>query len=74
MQRATANLVCQLLQARPPQQRFKFCNLCGGPIAMAVPPGESELRHVCQQCSAVSYLNPKMVSMLHTQALVPALC
>eukprot|EP00891_Asterochloris_glomerata_P002792 jgi/Astpho2/2792/gw1.00050.177.1_t len=35
--------------------------MCGGPIAMAVPPGESELRHVCQQCSAVSYLNPKMV-------------
>jgi ADP-ribose/FAD diphosphatase len=38
-----------------------FCKRCGSAMALAVPPGEEELRHVCTNCGFVDYHNPKMV-------------
>ncbi|EIE26158.1 hypothetical protein COCSUDRAFT_40300 [Coccomyxa subellipsoidea C-169] len=43
-------------------QLSNFCKKCGGRIAMMVPPGENEERHVCSDCGYVDYCNPKLVS------------
>ncbi|MEW5297328.1 MAG: hypothetical protein WDW36_000544 [Sanguina aurantia] len=44
--------------------KVNFCRQCGQPMAIAVPVGEHEYRHVCNGaggCSYVDYFNPKMV-------------
>lgn len=40
---------------------MKYCNSCGGPLVVAIPPGDDRPRHVCQACGAIHYQNPKMV-------------
>lgn len=40
---------------------MKFCNQCGAPVALKVPPGEHMLRYVCDRCATVHYENPKLV-------------
>jgi len=39
----------------------KYCAECGGLLAQAVPEGDNRPRHVCTACSAIHYVNPKMV-------------
>lgn len=38
-----------------------FCRLCGAPMALVVPAGDGEERHVCSSCGYIDYFNPKMV-------------
>ena len=40
---------------------MKFCSACGAPVALEVPPGDNRPRHVCGDCGAIHYVNPKMV-------------
>ncbi len=40
---------------------MKFCSACGKAVGLSIPAGDNVLRHVCQSCGAVHYLNPKLV-------------
>lgn len=40
---------------------MKFCPNCAAPLARRVPPGDSELRYVCDACGSIHYQNPKLV-------------
>ena len=40
---------------------MKFCNLCGGPVALQIPEGDERERHVCQNCGHIHYVNPKVI-------------
>jgi len=40
---------------------MKFCSACSAPVARRVPPGDSLLRYVCDQCGIVHYQNPLLV-------------
>jgi ADP-ribose pyrophosphatase YjhB (NUDIX family) len=40
---------------------MNFCSHCGNPVRLQVPPGDNRPRHVCTQCGAVHYHNPKLV-------------
>lgn len=40
---------------------MKFCSDCGAPVRLRVPPGDSLPRHVCDNCQAIHYQNPRMV-------------
>ncbi len=38
-----------------------FCSECGSAVALRVPDGDHLPRHVCPNCGAIHYQNPKMV-------------
>ena len=40
---------------------MKFCPNCAAALTRRVPPGDSELRDVCDACGMVHYQNPKLV-------------
>ncbi|HXT04255.1 MAG TPA: NUDIX hydrolase, partial [Casimicrobiaceae bacterium] len=41
---------------------MKFCSACGSSrIELRVPEGDTLARHVCAQCGAIHYENPKVV-------------
>lgn len=40
---------------------MKFCPNCGDPVVHRVPPGDNLPRYVCDACSSIHYLNPRMV-------------
>ncbi len=40
---------------------IKFCNVCGNPTQMKIPPDDDHERAVCTVCGNVHYLNPKVV-------------
>jgi ADP-ribose pyrophosphatase YjhB (NUDIX family) len=40
---------------------MKFCSSCGAPLHFRIPPGDTLPRHVCGQCGAIHYQNPKVV-------------
>ena len=40
---------------------INFCSQCAAPVHLQVPPGDSLARHVCSQCGAIHYQNPKLV-------------
>ncbi len=40
---------------------MKFCPNCGSPVELRQPPDDHRMRHVCTVCSAIHYLNPKVV-------------
>ena len=40
---------------------MNFCSHCGGPVALAVPSGDTLPRYVCSACTTIHYQNPKMV-------------
>ena len=40
---------------------MKFCNVCGGPVALQIPEDDDRERHVCQNCGAIHYVNPKVI-------------
>ena len=39
----------------------KFCSACGQSVTQEIPAEDSRLRHVCKNCNAIHYVNPKMV-------------
>jgi ADP-ribose pyrophosphatase YjhB (NUDIX family) len=40
---------------------MKFCSNCGTPVVLKVPDGDFLPRHVCDNCGAIHYENPKLV-------------
>jgi ADP-ribose pyrophosphatase YjhB (NUDIX family) len=40
---------------------MNYCSECGSAVALRVPDGDNRQRHVCAECGAVHYQNPKMV-------------
>ena len=40
---------------------MKFCPNCAAVLTKRVPPGDSELRDVCDACGSIHYSNPKLV-------------
>lgn len=40
---------------------MNFCSHCGTPVRVEVPPGDNRPRHVCPNCGAIHYHNPKVV-------------
>lgn len=40
---------------------MNFCSHCGAPVSLKIPAGDNLPRHVCERCSAIHYLNPKLV-------------
>jgi ADP-ribose pyrophosphatase YjhB (NUDIX family) len=40
---------------------MNYCNSCGGPLRLDIPPGEDRQRHICEDCGTVHYLNPRVV-------------
>jgi ADP-ribose pyrophosphatase YjhB (NUDIX family) len=41
---------------------MNFCNACGGQLGEQVPEGDNRPRHVCGDCGAIHYRNPKVVT------------
>ena len=41
---------------------MKFCNQCGSPLEMKIPPGDDRQRHVCTACESVHYINPRIIT------------
>ena len=40
---------------------MNYCNQCGAPVSLQVPPGDNLPRFVCGACQFVHYVNPKIV-------------
>lgn len=40
---------------------MKFCSVCGGPLELRVPTGDTVERHVCPSCGEIHYQNPRMI-------------
>ena len=38
-----------------------FCSVCGSPVQLGIPPGDSLPRHICPNCHTIHYQNPRMV-------------
>ena len=41
---------------------MKYCSQCGSTLVVKIPPDDNRLRHVCDQCGTVHYVNPKIVA------------
>ena len=41
---------------------MKFCSQCGATLAVRIPVDDNRLRHICDQCGTVHYINPKIVA------------
>lgn len=41
---------------------MNYCSVCGAPVTVRVPIGDTRERHVCQGCATVHYQNPKVVA------------
>ena len=40
---------------------IQYCNHCGAHVSLAIPPGDSLPRHVCDACGHIHYENPRLV-------------
>lgn len=40
---------------------MKFCSECGGKVVLGIPEGDDRERHICQQCGAIHYINPRVI-------------
>jgi ADP-ribose pyrophosphatase YjhB (NUDIX family) len=40
---------------------MNFCNQCGAPVELRVPPGDHLARHICDACGTIHYQNPRLV-------------
>ncbi|WP_126447633.1 NUDIX hydrolase [Sulfuricystis multivorans] len=40
---------------------MNYCCTCGAPTSVRIPPGDSLPRHVCTNCGAIHYRNPRLV-------------
>ena len=41
---------------------MKYCSYCGNPVTLKVPAGDNRERHVCDNCGAIHYLNPRIIA------------
>ena len=41
---------------------MRFCSTCGGPVLSRIPQGDNRERFVCAACSAIHYVNPRIVT------------
>lgn len=41
---------------------MNFCNHCGARVALKRPDGDTHVRHVCEECQTIHYVNPKIVA------------
>jgi len=41
---------------------MNFCSECGGKVSQKIPKGDTHLRHVCDDCETIHYLNPKLIA------------
>jgi ADP-ribose pyrophosphatase YjhB (NUDIX family) len=41
---------------------MKYCSQCGHLLSQKIPQGDNRLRHVCDQCQAIHYQNPRIVA------------
>jgi ADP-ribose pyrophosphatase YjhB (NUDIX family) len=58
---ATGLTIDQTLKFPAMEPAINFCCTCGAPIRILIPPGDSLPRHVCTQCGAIHYRNPRLV-------------
>lgn len=40
---------------------MNFCHQCGHALVFEIPTGDDRPRHLCRQCDAIHYLNPRMI-------------
>lgn len=40
---------------------MNYCSHCGAQVELTTPPGDHRLRHICNVCNTIHYVNPKMV-------------
>jgi len=47
---------------------MRFCSHCGQPVELKIPEGDDRHRHVCSQCEAIHYQNPRVIvgCLLHS--------
>ena len=43
------------------RHRMRFCVECGGALRLGIPDGDDRPRHVCGDCGAIHYQNPKLI-------------
>ena len=41
---------------------MNFCSECGEKVSQKIPEGDTHLRHVCDGCGTIHYLNPKLIA------------
>ncbi|WP_290697972.1 NUDIX hydrolase [Amphritea sp.] len=41
---------------------MNFCNQCGSAVRLEVPEGDNRPRHICNNCSFIHYVNPKVIA------------
>lgn len=41
---------------------MKFCSQCAGVVELRIPEGDNRERHVCKDCGAIHYENPRIVT------------
>ena len=41
---------------------MKFCSECGSRVSKKIPQGDDRLRYVCENCGAIHYQNPRIIS------------
>ena len=41
---------------------MNFCSECGDKVSQKIPAGDTHLRHVCNGCETIHYLNPKLIA------------
>ena len=41
---------------------MKHCSDCGSTVSLKIPPGDSRERHVCDDCGAIHYINPRIIA------------
>lgn len=45
----------------PQPPLMNFCSHCSAPVELLIPPGDTLPRHVCPDCGAIHYQNPRMI-------------
>jgi ADP-ribose pyrophosphatase YjhB (NUDIX family) len=43
-------------------QGMNFCNHCGNPVELRIPPGDHLPRYVCAHCGTIHYQNPRIIA------------
>ncbi|TNE77634.1 MAG: NUDIX domain-containing protein [Gammaproteobacteria bacterium] len=41
---------------------MNYCSNCGNPVTIKIPAGDNRERHVCDNCDAVHYQNPRIIA------------
>ncbi|NCZ85084.1 MAG: hypothetical protein EBY94_05390, partial [Burkholderiaceae bacterium] len=38
---------------------MNYCSSCGSNVRLQIPPDDTRMRHVCEQCGEIHYRNPR---------------